>query len=318
MRSIIDAFSNLHIVLRIGIIAVFVTAIAAGALLLFGPDDSAPEGDAPVVADGASGPNDTEVTDGGEAQVAPEDGTQDEAVIEDPAEDVPADVAADEAANAEAPVESPEDPAATEEPADAPEDSALPEEETEPADPATDESTEDPADMPEEPVEDAEAADTSEADAIKASLDPIQQELWDEKNWIPVTLVDVYDTNAITVEFLPGNTDALNTFGGTIADISLLSVEVPAGMEEKATARTMEFLTDADTLVIEREPGAQAGDNKVFLHADFVNLQEVLLEEGLAVITDADGETTYMDSFRAYEQDAKDAELGIWAEAETE
>lgn len=303
MRNILDSFNSLHIVLRIGIIAVAVALIALlGTKLLGGSDDpldeqADPNANVASETTETTTPEPTESTDDQTAstETAPEDTTtiEDEfaEIDQDPALSLPG-----EQTDAE-----------TEEPSDDPSIDGLIDEN---GDPITT-----PSVIGEEEPEDADAVvDTKEAnvaDTIKGEQEDYIQELWDELNWIPVQLNTVMDPNNISVSLYTGDREAQSIYGTDQLSLSLASIDIPSDMTQQAADRIQEFLTDAEVLVIEQDPATDS-NTRVHIHADFVNVQEVLLEEGLAKVSDRDGNTKYLDSFKEYEQSAKDDKLGLW------
>lgn len=288
-----DSFNNLHIVLRIGVIAAGVALIALLATKLLGGSDDPLDDQVDPNANVASETTTPEPTESADDQTASTETTPEDATtIEDEFAEID------------------QDPALT-----------LPEEQTdaETEEPSLDGLIDENGDAITTPSiideETGEAADDTKesniADTIKGEQEDYIQELWAEHNWIPVQLNTVMDPNNISVSLYPGDREALSIYGTDQLSLSLASIDIPTDMAQQAAERIQEFLTDAEVLVIEQDPTTDS-NTRVHIHADFVNVQEVLLEEGLATVSDTDGNTKYLDSFKEYEQSANDDKLGVW------
>lgn len=337
MRNIIDSFTNLPILLRIGVIGAVVILVGVVALNLFGGSDDVDQAGDPAVSEDVAGDTasgvetESEVVDdfnsstapegaASEAQTAVEDtdaamnedetdpnaeAESDFIVQEDEAAD-PNDVGGVTAGSTDADTTDdatglPSNPTMQDVEDNLDNDTMdLPGTVTEPED------SEDPASAGETPV-----SDDSNASEIKASLNDTQKELWDEKSWVPVDLGSVAAPNHIEVMPVDAAEARLSVDPSTgMAVLNLVGIDIPADQTEAASMRISEFLGDADVVVVEHDPSV-SDPNTVYIHGDFVNIQEVLLEEGLATVSADD--TTYAESFKLYEQDAKDNNLGVWA-----
>ena len=316
MRRIIDGFNDLHIAIRIGIIALVLVGIAFLAVKFIGgsstddiaPDDvnedvasdtsestyldeTSPESEDNTLSDPDDGMDnfDEELPEDAYDQEAEEAYEQDESL--DESESLPGEVSDDD-------MSLPDDSESSVMGESSPEDSGdlLAEEEDSNAS--------------------GQGSTEKAASDIKSEQTDEIQAIWDDLKWAPVTLKSVTDPFNIQLELIDvtdPNSQSFDTMGTGQVYMSLVSIDVPSEMTDKATARINEFLSDADTIVIEAEPEAN-NDSRGYIHADFVNLQYVLLEEGLATVSDADGDTKYIEHMKEYEQSAKDDKLGIWAD----
>ena len=310
MRRIIDGFNDLHIAIRIGIIALVLVGIAFIAVKFIGgssTDDIAPDDVEQNIAsdtsesayldetspesetDDSMGDSDAELPEDAYDQKAEDAYEQDESL--DESESLPGEVSDDD-------MSLPDDSESSVMGESSPEDSGdlLAEEEDSNAS--------------------GQGSTEKAASDIKSEQTDEIQAIWDDLKWAPVTLKSVTDPFNIQLELIDvtdPNSQSFDTMGTGQVYMSLVSIDVPSEMTDKATARINEFLSDADTIVIEAEPEAN-NDSRGYIHADFVNLQYVLLEEGLATVSDADGDTKYIEHMKEYEQSAKDDKLGIWAD----
>lgn len=307
MRRIIDGFNDLHIAIRIGIIALVLVGIAFLAVKFIGgssTDDIAPDD---VEQNVASDTSDSAYLD--ETSPESEDDTLSEpdAGTEEFDEELPEDAYDQEAEEAYEEDESLNESEPL--PGEASDDDMVLPEDSESS--VMDEtSPEEDSDTPGQGSTEKAASD------IKSEQSDEIQAIWDDLKWAPVTLKSVTDPYNIQLELIDvtdPNSQSFDTMGTGQVYMSLVSIDVPSEMTDKATARINEFLSDADTIVIEAEPEAN-NDSRGYIHADFVNLQYVLLEEGLATVSDADGDTKYIEHMKEYEQSAKDDKLGIWAD----
>lgn len=315
MRRIIDGFNDLHIAIRIGIIALVLVGIAFLAVKFIGgssTDDIAPDD---VEQDVASDTSESAYLD--ETSPESEDDTSSEPDddMNDFDEELPEDAYDQEAEEAYGEDESiDESESLNGEASD--DDMTLPEDSESSVMDET--SPEDSGDLLAEEDSDTPGQGSTEkaASDIKSQQSDEIQAIWDELKWAPVTLKSVTDPYNIQLELIDvtdPNSQNFDTMGTGQIYMSLVSIDVPSEMTDKATERINEFLSNADTIVVEAEPEAD-NDSRGYIHADFVNLQYVLLEEGLATVSDADGNTKYIEHMKEYEQSAKDDKLGVWAD----
>lgn len=150
---------------------------------------------------------------------------------------------------------------------------------------------------------------TEEPDSEVIDSPPVNNAL------IPVELYRVVDGDTVHV---------INANGETLK-LRLLLIDTPETVHPnkpvepfgpEASARLTEFLTTANQLHIEYDDGDQTdhyGRHLVYIYADGINAQEVLLEEGLARVGYVYEQQRHLDIFRAREQYAKDNMLGIWS-----
>lgn len=306
MRRIIDGFNDLHIAIRIGIIALVLVGIAFIAVKFIGgssTDDIAPDD---VEQDVASDTSDSAYLD--ETSPESEDDTLSEPDdgMDDFDEELPEDAYDQEAEEAYEEDESLDESESL--PGEVSDDDMVLPEDSESS--VMDEtSPEEDSDTPGQGSTEKAASD------IKSEQSDEIQAIWDDLKWAPVTLKSVTDPYNIQLELIDvtdPNSQSFDTMGTGQIYMSLVSIDVPSEMTDKATERINEFLSNADTIVVEAEPEAD-NDSRGYIHADFVNLQYVLLEEGLATVSDADGDTKYIEHMKEYEQSAKDDKLGVWA-----
>ena len=315
MRRIIDGFNDLHIAIRIGIIALVLVGIAFLAVKFIGgssTDDIAPDD---VEQDVASDTSESTYLD----ETSPE--SEDDTLSEPDDgmgefdEELPEDAYDQEAEDAYEQDESLDESESL--PGEASEDDiTLPEDSESSVMGET--SSDDSGDLLAEEDSDTSGQGSTEkaASDIKSEQSDEIQAIWDNLKWAPVTLKSVTDPYNIQLELIDvtdPNSQSFDTMGTGQIYMSLVSIDVPSEMTDKATARINEFLSNADTIVVEAEPEAN-NDSRGYIHADFVNLQYVLLEEGLATVSDADGDTKYIEHMKEYEQSAKDDKLGVWAD----
>lgn len=315
MRRIIDGFNDLHIAIRIGIIALVLVGIAFLAVKFIGgssTDDIAPDD---IEQDVASDTSESTYLD--ETSPESEDDTLSEPDdgMDDFNEELPEDAYDQEAEDAYEQDESLDESESL--PGEASEDDiTLPEDSESSVMGET--SSDDSGDLLAEEDSDTSGQGSTEkaASDIKSEQSDEIQAIWDNLKWAPVTLKSVTDPYNIQLELIDvtdPNSQSFDTMGTGQIYMSLVSIDVPSEMTDKATARINEFLSNADTIVVEAEPEAN-NDSRGYIHADFVNLQYVLLEEGLATVSDADGDTKYIEHMKEYEQSAKDDKLGVWAD----
>ena len=315
MRRIIDGFNDLHIAIRIGIIALVLVGIAFLAVKFIGgssTDDIAPDD---IEQDVASDTSESTYLD--ETSPESEDDTLSEPDdgMDDFDEELPEDAYDQEAEEAYEQDESLDESESL--PGEASEDDMTLPEDSESS--VMDEtSPENSGDLLAEEDSDTLGQGSTEkaASDIKSEQSDEIQAIWDDLKWAPVTLKSVTDPYNIQLELIDvtdPNSQSFDTMGTGQVYMSLVSIDVPSEMTDKATERINEFLSNADTIVVEAEPEAD-NDSRGYIHADFVNLQYVLLEEGLATVSDADGDTKYIEHMKEYEQSAKDDKLGVWAD----
>lgn len=320
MRRIIDGFNDLHIAIRIGLIALVLVGIGFLAVQFIGggsTDDIAPDDVNEDVASDTSESAYLDETTPGTETVDPED-----EMVSDPDDDMgdfnselPEDAYDQEAEEAYEQDESLDESESL--PGEASEDDMTIPEDSE-SSVMGETSSDDSGDLLAEEDSDTSGQGSTEkaASDIKSEQSDEIQAIWDDLKWAPVTLKSVTDPYNIQLELIDvtdPNSQSFDTMGTGQIYMSLVSVDVPSEMTDKATARINEFLGDADTIVVEAEPEAN-NDSRGYIHADFVNLQYVLLEEGLATVSDADGDTKYIEHMKEYEQSAKDDKLGVWAD----
>lgn len=315
MRRIIDGFNDLHIAIRIGIIALVLVGIAFLAVKFIGgssTDDIAPDD---VNEDVASDTSESTYLDETSPESEDDTSSEPDGGMNDFDEELPEDAYDQEAEEAYEQDESLDESESL--PGEASEDDITLPEDSESS--VMDEtSPENSGDLLAEEDSDTLGQGSTEkaASDIKSEQTDEIQAIWDDLKWAPVTLKSVTDPYNIQLELIDvtdPNSQSFDTMGTGQVYMSLVSIDVPSEMTDKATARINEFLSDADTIVIEAEPEAN-NDSRGYIHADFVNLQYVLLEEGLATVSDADGDTKYIEHMKEYEQSAKDDKLGVWAD----
>lgn len=166
-----------------------------------------------------------------------------------------------------------------------------------------------------------EAAELSEdtveemSDAeIEARLAEINEKIEPGERY-PVTLDYATDGDTVQVTLEDGESVALR----------LLLIDTPEtkhpdkGVEPfgpEASERMKEFLAAEGNLEIEYDWGSQIDKydrHLVYLYANGISVQEVLLEEGLARVGYIYEQQRYLEKYEFREQQARDKGLGIWS-----